>query len=136
MKEDDPIWHEMMSEQQPPESEHKQTSDTVFTPEVSEHPLSDALVETLKTIYDPEIPLNIYDLGLIYKVLVDDQNNVHVEMTLTSPGCPVAQTFPDHIKQTLEAVEGVGDITVEVVWDPPWTQEMMSEEAKLMLGLF
>ncbi len=136
MKDDDPIWNEFMTDKQSVDEIHSPTQATVpFTPEISDHPLSDEVVTTLKTIYDPEIPVNIYDLGLIYKVIIDDQNNVHIDMTLTTPGCPVAQTFPGHISQTVEAVEGVNTVTVEVVWDPPWTQDYMSEEAKLLLGL-
>ncbi|KTC65530.1 metal-sulfur cluster biosynthetic enzyme (plasmid) [Legionella adelaidensis] len=98
--------------------------------------LKDAVIEALKTIFDPEIPVNIYDLGLIYHVEIDDEHNVHIQMTLTSPGCPVAQTFPGTVEQTINKVEGIHDCTVELVWEPPWTQERMSEVARLELGIF
>jgi FeS assembly SUF system protein len=94
------------------------------------------IIEALKGIYDPEIPVNIYDLGLIYGLDVDEDSGVvSVEMTLTAPGCPVAQTFPGIVEDTLRGVEGVSDARVELVWDPPWTQDRLSEEAKLQLGL-
>ena len=104
------------------------------TPESPQHPLQAAVIEVLKTIYDPEIPVNIYDLGLIYDVSVDEANVVNVQMTLTTPGCPVAQTFPGMVQERVLSVEGVTDAHVEIVWDPPWDQEMMSEAAKLQLG--
>ena len=97
-------------------------------------PLETNIVEALKTVYDPEIPVNIYDLGLIYKVAIAD-GVVNVDMTLTAPGCPVAETFPGIVEQTVESVDGVNEAHVELVWDPPWTMEMMTEEAKLELGL-
>ncbi len=94
------------------------------------------VIEALREIYDPEIPVNIYDLGLIYGLDVDEATgSVSVEMTLTAPGCPVAQTFPGQVEDRLLAVEGVRDARVELVWDPPWTQDRLSEEAKLQLGL-
>lgn len=98
--------------------------------------LKDTVIEQLKTIFDPEIPVNIYDLGLVYDVAVDAQANVHIQMTLTSPGCPVAQTFPGTVEQKVLELLDVNDCTVELVWDPPWTQERMSEIAKLELGFF
>ena len=99
------------------------------------HPLEANIVEALKGVYDPEIPVNIYDLGLIYKVDITDDGGVNLNMTLTAPGCPVAETFPGIVEQTVESVEGVREAHVELVWDPPWTMEMMTEEAKLELGL-
>jgi len=96
--------------------------------------LKDAIIEVLKTIYDPEIPVNIYDLGLIYDVELDAENNVNINMTLTTPHCPVAQTFPGMVEDKIRSVEGVGDVHVEIVWDPPWSQELMTEAAKLQLG--
>jgi len=93
------------------------------------------VIEALKGIYDPEIPVNIYDLGLIYHLDVDPQGNVVIQMTLTAPGCPVAQTFPGTVEQTVECVDGVQDAKVELVWDPPWTRERMSEAAQLQLGM-
>ncbi|MCG6873009.1 MAG: SUF system Fe-S cluster assembly protein [Gammaproteobacteria bacterium] len=98
--------------------------------EIREH-----VIQALKTVYDPEIPVNIFDLGLIYEVRVSDSGNVEVEMTLTTPGCPVAQTFPDTVAAAVRTVSGVSDASVEVVWDPPWDRERMSEAAKLQLGL-
>jgi FeS assembly SUF system protein len=98
--------------------------------------LKEAVVGGLKTVFDPEIPVNIYDLGLIYDIAIDDEQHVHVQMTLTSPGCPVAQTFPGTVEQAVNLVEGVADCTVELVWEPPWTQERMSEVARLELGIF
>ncbi len=94
-----------------------------------------AVVEALKQIYDPEIPVNIYDLGLIYGVDVDENGRVDVRMTLTAPGCPVAQTFPGQVEAAIRQVPGVSDAHVEVVWDPPWTKDRMSEAAKLQLGM-
>jgi FeS assembly SUF system protein len=97
--------------------------------------LGDQVVEVLRTVYDPEIPVNIFELGLIYKVDIDDEKHVHIEMTLTSPGCPVAGILPDEVRTKVEAVEGVTGATVEVVWDPPWNPGMMTEEAQLELGI-
>lgn len=96
--------------------------------------LRENLVEALRTIFDPEIPVNIYDLGLIYELDVDDGGRVVVKMTLTAPGCPVAQTFPGEVEAKLYAVPGVSEAIVELVWDPPWEQERMTEAAKLQLG--
>tara|TARA_B100000949_G_scaffold187095_1_gene169499 strand:- start:38 stop:370 length:333 start_codon:yes stop_codon:yes gene_type:complete len=98
--------------------------------------LKAAIIEQLKTIYDPEIPVNIYDLGLIYDVIVQDNGHVDIKMTLTTPGCPVAQTFPGTVEQSVLKVEGVNECIVELVWDPPWTQDRMTEAARLELGLF
>jgi len=94
------------------------------------------VISALKSVYDPEIPVNIYDLGLIYALDIDAAGNVKVDMTLTAPGCPVAQTFPGTVENAVRAVDGVVDARVELVWDPPWTQDMMTEEARLELGLF
>lgn len=98
--------------------------------------MKEAVIAQLRTVFDPEIPVNIYDLGLIYDVSIDETYHVHIQMTLTSPGCPVAQTFPGTVEQSVNQVEGVKDCTVELVWDPPWTQEKMTEAARLELGLF
>ena len=98
--------------------------------------LQERTIEALRAIFDPEIPVNIYDLGLIYGVNVDDDFHVHIQMTLTSPGCPVAQTFPGTVEQTINQIPDVADCTVELVWEPPWTQERMSEVARLELGMF
>jgi len=93
------------------------------------------VVEALRTIFDPEIPVNIYDLGLIYELEVDESGKVVVHMTLTAPGCPVAQTFPGEVEGKLYGVPGVNEAIVELVWDPPWDQDRMTEAAKLQLGL-
>lgn len=98
--------------------------------------LKPQVVEALSTIYDPEIPVNIYELGLIYEVTVDADNRVGVKMTLTSPACPSAQQLPSEARYKVKAVPGVADCAVEVVWEPPWTKDMMSETAKLSLGIF
>ena len=99
-------------------------------------PMRERVIEALRTLYDPEIPLNIYDLGLIYSLEVDETiGTVRVLMTLTAPGCPVATTFPGMVKETVERVDGVNDVDVELVWDPPWDKSRMSEEARLQLGL-
>ncbi|MGB1110135.1 MAG: SUF system Fe-S cluster assembly protein [Gammaproteobacteria bacterium] len=97
--------------------------------------LHGAVEEKLRTIYDPEIPVNIFDLGLIYEVRIDPEGKVDIDMTLTAPGCPVAQTFPGTVEQEVSGVDGVADVHVELVWDPPWTQDRMTEAAKLQLGL-
>ena len=94
------------------------------------------LVVALKTVYDPEIPGDIYELGLIYKVDVADNKDVAVDMTLTAPNCPVAGEMPGNVKAALEKVEGIGEVTVNMTFDPPWTPERMSEEAKLELNMF
>lgn len=92
------------------------------------------VTEVLKTIYDPELPVNIYDLGLIYEVEVLPINNVQIVMTLTAPGCPAAQTLPVEVDQKVRAIDGVNDVHVSVTWNPPWDKSMMSEEAQLELG--
>lgn len=94
------------------------------------------VVESLRTIYDPEIPVNIYELGLIYDVRVSPTGFVDVNMTLTSPACPVAGSLPGEVEQKILGVDGVTGSKVEIVWEPPWTPELMSEEAKLELGFF
>ncbi len=94
------------------------------------------LVAALKTVYDPEIPVDIYELGLIYKVDVADNKDVAVDMTLTAPGCPVAGEMPEMVKTALEGVEGIGEVTVNMVFEPPWTPDKMSDEAKLELNMY
>jgi FeS assembly SUF system protein len=94
------------------------------------------LVTALKTVYDPEIPVDIYELGLIYKVDVADNKDVAVDMTLTAPACPVAGEMPVMVKTALEGVDGIGEVTVTMVFDPPWTPERMSDEAKLELNMY
>jgi FeS assembly SUF system protein len=97
--------------------------------------LNDGVVAALKTVYDPEIPVDIYELGLIYEVNIDDKAKVRVVMTLTSPGCPVAVTLPQEVETKVRSVDGVNDVAVDVVWDPPWTPDRMSEAARLELGM-
>ncbi len=98
-------------------------------------PLRDAVIEALRQVHDPEIPVNIYDLGLIYDLDIDDQGRVKIRMTLTAPACPFAMAMPGQVENAVKSVEGVSDVEVELVWDPPWTQDRMSDEAKLQLGL-
>lgn len=98
--------------------------------------LQDKVIETLRTCYDPEIPVNIYELGLIYEVKVELSGEVRVKMTLTAPSCPVAGTLPGEVEEKIKRLEGAKDVKVEVVWDPPWDPSKMSEAAKLQLGMF
>lgn len=102
--------------------------------ETNNETLRDKVVKTLKSVYDPEIPVDIYELGLIYEINVFPVNNVFVLMTLTSPSCPVAESLPAEVEQKLKSIEGVNDVKVELTFDPPFTQDMMSEAAKLELG--
>lgn len=120
------------------------TSETAARTEINATALSEEelrdftirLVSALKTVYDPEIPVDIYELGLIYKVDVADNKDTTVDMTLTAPGCPVAGEMPQMVKDALEGVEGIGTVTVNMTFDPPWTPERMSEEAKLELNMY
>jgi FeS assembly SUF system protein len=98
--------------------------------------LKPSIVDALSTIYDPEIPVNIYELGLIYDVIIDAQARVLVRMTLTSPACPSAQQLPSEVQYKVKAVSGISDVAVDVVWEPPWTKDMMSDAAKLSLGIW
>lgn len=97
--------------------------------------LGEEIVKTLKTIYDPEIPVDIYELGLIYDVMVNTDNEVKILMTLTSPNCPVAESLPQEVEQKVTGIENVKAAEVEITFDPPWTRDLMSEEAKLELGM-
>ena len=96
--------------------------------------LRSQVVAAIKTVYDPEIPVDVFELGLIYEINVYPVNNVHVLMTLTSPSCPSAETIPAEIEQRIKEIEGINDVKVEITWDPPYSQDMMSEAAKLELG--
>ncbi len=98
--------------------------------------LTQDIVGALKTVYDPEIPADIYELGLIYKVDIDDDRNVTVDMTLTAPGCPVAGEMPDWVQNAIRAVAGINDVTVNLVFDPPWDQGRMSDEARIALDMY
>jgi len=114
---------------------------TVAPPKSSETPegeppsLEQRVVEAISRVYDPEIPVNIYELGLIYDVQIEG-GNAEIKMTLTSPHCPVAEALPEQVEQTVASVQGIDNATVEIVWDPAWNPEMMSEAAKLELGMF
>lgn len=96
----------------------------------------DLIIDNLKEVYDPEIPVNIYDLGLIYNVDIDEKNYANIVMTLTAPGCPVVDILMDDVTQAVRAVEGVEDVHVDLTFEPPWDKSMMSEEARLELGFF
>ena len=98
--------------------------------------LTDDIVAALKTVYDPEIPADIYELGLVYKVDIEDDRNVKIDMTLTAPGCPVAGEMPGWVQNAVGAVEGIADVEVNMVFDPPWTPDRMSEEAKVAVGWY
>ncbi len=106
----------------------------LIAPSSTDHPLYDSLVEACRTVYDPEIPVNIYDLGLIYTIDVNDENEVKITMTLTAPGCPVAGEMPGWVGEAIEPIAGVKQVDVALVWEPPWGMDMMSDEARLELG--
>ena len=97
--------------------------------------LKQKIIKEIKKVYDPEIPVNIYELGLIYKIEIDKKNNVEVDMTLTTPNCPVAESLPKEVKDSVMQVEGIDKVDLDLVWDPPWNKSMMSEAAKLELNL-
>jgi FeS assembly SUF system protein len=101
---------------------------------MTEAEIRDKVIDAIKTVYDPEIPVDIYELGLIYDIKVYPVNNVYIQMTLTSPACPSAGTIPGEVEERVRAIEGVNDVNVELTFDPPYTQDMMSEVAKLELG--
>ena len=97
--------------------------------------LKKKVIAEIKKIYDPEIPVNIYELGLIYDIIVDDKNNVKIDMTLTSPNCPVAESLPNEVKESVKEIKEIKNVDLNLVWDPPWDKSMMSESAKLELNL-
>ena len=97
--------------------------------------LKDKVIAEIKKIYDPEIPVNIYELGLIYKIEIIDKKKVNIDMTLTTPNCPVADSLPKMVKNNILKIEGVSDVDLKLIWDPPWTKDKMSEAAKLELNL-
>ena len=97
--------------------------------------IKNKIIEEIKKIYDPEIPVNIYELGLIYKIEIDKKKNVNIDMTLTSPNCPVADSLPNQVKENIMKMEGVSDVKLNLVWEPPWDKDKMSESAKLELNL-
>jgi len=106
----------------------------LIEPSSTDHPLFNAVVEACRTVYDPEIPVNIYDLGLVYTIDINAENDVRLIMTLTAPGCPVAGEMPGWLNDASEPVAGVKSVEVELTWDPPWGMDMMSDEARLELG--
>ncbi len=108
----------------------------LLRPKAVDDALRERVIEALRRIHDPEIPVNIYDLGLIYDLDIDERGQVAIRMTLTAPGCPVAQTFPSQVEQAVAQVQGVARCRVELTWDPPWTPARASEAARLQLGLF
>ena len=112
----------------------EQTTPTDQPATVSIPDLQDKVLAAIKTVYDPEIPVDIYELGLIYEMSIYPVNNVYVLMTLTSPSCPSAEVIPGEVEQKLKAIEGINEVKVEITFDPPYSQEMMSEAAKLELG--
>ena len=109
---------------------------TPDTDEINQDALKPAIIEALRTVYDPEIPVSLYDLGLIYDIVISPAGKVDIVMTLTAPGCPVADILPVEVADKARAVPGVTDVHVELVWDPPWTPDRMSEAARLELGMF
>lgn len=119
-----------MPEPIPPPLPHERPPLTSIEKTLLEH----EVVEQLRKVYDPELPVNVYDLGLIYDIQVSDNRDVHIVMTLTSPACPVAGQLPEDVRYEASLGKGVGNVTVELSWDPPFTIDMMSEEAKLALG--
>ena len=112
------------------------TPDGEVPPPAPQRPSEDTIVSMLKTVFDPEIPVDIFELGLIYAVEIADDGKVKVEMTLTTPSCPSAQELPAQVEEAVRAVPGVTDVAVEVVWDPPWDQSRMSEDARLALNMY
>ncbi|WP_298257083.1 SUF system Fe-S cluster assembly protein [uncultured Litoreibacter sp.] len=106
----------------------------LIKPSSTDHPLYDNIVEACRSVYDPEIPVNIYDLGLIYTIDISSENEVSILMSLTAPGCPVAGEMPGWIAEAIEPIAGVKQVGVELIWEPPWGMEMMSDEARLELG--
>jgi FeS assembly SUF system protein len=106
----------------------------LIAPSSTDHPLYEAVVEGCRSVYDPEIPVNIYELGLIYTIDINDANEVDIKMSLTAPGCPVAGEMPGWVADAVEPLPGVKQVNVELVWEPPWGMDMMSDEARLELG--
>jgi FeS assembly SUF system protein len=111
------------------EKENTTKVDDTYIPD-----LKDKVVAVLKTVYDPEIPVDIFELGLIYEINIFPVNNVNIQMTLTSPSCPSAEAIPAEVEQKVKSIEGINDVKVDITWDPPYSQDMMSEAAKLELG--
>ena len=131
-----PVYNYSSSPEDSPANALSQSIDDVVPDPVKMADLRPQVLEVLSTVYDPEIPVNIRELGLIYDVFVDKDSRVGIRMTLTAPACPAAQSLPVEVRDKAAAVPGVTEAKVEIVWDPPWTKEMMSEAAKLQLGLW
>ena len=108
----------------------------LFKKKIDKEKLKDEIIEVLKTVYDPEIPVDVYELGLIYAIDINDEGNVKIMMTLTAPNCPVAESLPIEVKTKAETVKDVRSAEIQLVWEPAWNREMMSDEAKLKLGFF
>jgi FeS assembly SUF system protein len=106
----------------------------LIAPSSTDHPLYDSVVEACRTVFDPEIPVNIYDLGLVYTIEINDESEVRLIMTLTAPGCPVAGEMPGWVAEAVEPLPGVKHVDVDLTWEPPWGMDMMSDEARLELG--
>ena len=106
----------------------------LITPSSTDHPLYTSIVEACRTVFDPEIPVNIYDLGLIYTIEITEDNDVNIIMSLTAPGCPVAGEMPGWVEDAINGTGGVRQVAVDLIWEPPWGMDMMSDEARLELG--
>lgn len=106
----------------------------LIAPSTTDHPLYEQVVDACRTVYDPEIPVNIYELGLIYTIDIDSENAVRIKMSLTAPGCPVAGEMPGWVADAVEPIPGIKQVDVDLVWEPPWGMDMMSDEARLELG--
>jgi FeS assembly SUF system protein len=131
-----PVYNYSSSPEDSPANAFSQSIDDIVPDPVKMADVRPQVLEALSTVFDPEIPVNIRELGLIYDVLVDKDSRVGIRMTLTAPACPAAQSLPVEVRDKASAVPGVTEAKVEIVWDPPWTKEMMSEAAKLQLGLW
>ncbi len=119
-----------------PQPEFTAKAGTPIDPAATPVAAESAVIAALETVYDPEIPVNLYELGLIYDITIAPDGSVAIEMSLTAPGCPVAGEMPGQVAEAVAAVPGVGEVAVRLVWDPPWTPERMSEDARLALGMF
>lgn len=126
----------LLSESYENTTDDRADSEPQVTGNFREHPLCDIITGALRQVFDPEIPVNIYDLGLIYRIDIDDQMNIDVDMSLTAPGCPVAGEMPGMVERALTPINQVNNVTVQIVWEPAWTQERMTEIAQLELGWF
>jgi FeS assembly SUF system protein len=131
-----PVQNVTPSPEDSPANEISQTIDDIVPDPVKMADLRPLVLDALSTVFDPEIPVNIREMGLIYDVLVDKDARVGIRMTLTAPACPAAQSLPVEVRDKARAIPGVSDAKVEIVWEPPWTKDMMSEAAKLQLGLW